>query len=326
MGYGVFMALTIAVLMDPIESINPKKDSTLAILREANGRGHHCYFVGPSGLTLRDGKVYASAARLLVGGADEPALRCEAASEHPTSAFDVLLMRKDPPFDMEYVYTTYLLERVVATGTPVFNDPRTLRDFNEKLAISHFAHCAPPTLVTRDPNKVRAFIAEHGGAIVKPLEGMGGFSIFRVVAGDPNTNVIIETMTHFGRRYTMVQRYVPEISEGDKRIIVIDGEPMPGALARIPAAGDSRGNLAAGASIRGVELSERDRWICAQVGPELRRRGVLFCGLDVIGDFLTEINVTSPTGIQEIDRLFSLNIAGALLDALERRLSNPTSA
>ncbi|HNK33765.1 MAG TPA: glutathione synthase, partial [Plasticicumulans sp.] len=235
----------------------------------------------------------------------------------PLAELDVLLMRKDPPFDLEYIYTTYLLERAEAEGVRVVNRPQSLRDANEKLFTAWFPQCCPPTLATRDMARLRGFVAEHGDAILKPLDGMGGAGIFRVRAGDANLNVIVETLTERGRRTALAQRFIPEISAGDKRILMIDGEPVPYALARIPAEGETRGNLAAGGRGVGQPLSERDRWICAQVGPELRRRGLVFVGLDVIGDWLTEINVTSPTCARELDAQFGLDIGADLMRALE---------
>ncbi|MGH8591790.1 MAG: glutathione synthase, partial [Gammaproteobacteria bacterium] len=232
----------------------------------------------------------------------------------------VVLMRKDPPFDMEYIYATYLLELAEAAGVLVVNAPQGLRDANEKLFTAWFRQCCPESLVTRDRTRIRSFLEEHGDIILKPLDGMGGISIFRVRAADPNTNVIIETLTAHGRRFMMAQRFIPEITEGDKRILLIDGHPVPYALARYPAPGETRGNLAAGGRSAGVALSERDRWICAEVGETLRRKGLMFVGLDVIGDYLTEINVTSPTCIRELDALYRLDIAGQLMDAIEQRL------
>jgi glutathione synthase len=230
-------------------------------------------------------------------------------------------MRKDPPFNMEYVYTTYLLERAQAAGALVVNDPRSLRDANEKLFTGWFPQCTPPTLVAREGRQIRAFLAEHEVIVVKPLGAMAGTLVFKLGPNDPNTSVIIEMMTKNDSRFVMAQRFVPEISAGDKRILMIDGEPVPYALARIPAPGETRGNLAAGAKGVGQPLSERDRWICAQVGPVLREKGILFAGLDVIGDCLTEINVTSPTGVRELDKLFNLNIAGQFLDVVVARLA-----
>jgi len=233
---------------------------------------------------------------------------------------DVILMRKDPPFDMEYIYSSYILERAEDAGALVVNRPQSLRDMNEKAYTAWFADCAPLTLVTRSMSGMKAFLKEHDRIVVKPLDGMGGKSIFVVAAGDNNANVIFETLTDNGNRYAMAQVYIPEISEGDKRILLVDGEAIPYALARIPTADDNRGNLVMGAVGKGLELSERDRWICSQVGPVMKERGVIFAGIDVIGDYLTEINVTSPTGIRELDTAFDLNIAGTLFDAIEARL------
>ena len=229
-------------------------------------------------------------------------------------------MRKDPPFDMEYVYTTYILGRAEEAGALIINRPQALRDMNEKAYTAWFPQCAPLTLITRSMPEMKAFLAEHRKIVVKPLDGMGGKSIFVVAAGDNNANVIFETLTDYGSRFAMAQVFIPEISEGDKRILLVDGEPIPYSLARIPSADDNRGNLVMGAVGEGRELSQRDRWICDQVGPVLKDRGVLFAGIDVIGDYLTEVNVTSPTGIRELDRIFDLNIAGTLFDAIEARL------
>ncbi|MBA3565008.1 MAG: glutathione synthase, partial [Gammaproteobacteria bacterium] len=246
-----------------------------------------------------------------------------ATREMPLGALDVILMRKDPPFDMEYIYTTYLLERAAEAGALVVNRPAALRDVNEKASIAWFADCAPPTLIARDIEAMQGFLAEHRRIVVKPLDGMGGRSIFVIAEGDRNRNVILETLTDSGRRFAMAQAYLPEIvNTGDKRILLIDGEPVPYALARIPAEGENRGNLVMGARGEGRELTERDRWICARVGPALMERGVLFAGLDVIGDYLTEINITSPTGIREIERAFPVNISARLLDAIETRIAH----
>jgi glutathione synthase len=238
----------------------------------------------------------------------------------PLAELDVILMRKDPPFDMEYVYTTHLLQRAEEAGALVVNSPASLRDCNEKLYTAWFPQCCPPTLVSRDHGQILDFVVEQGDVIIKPLGGMGGVSIFRMSREGPNNNVIVETLTDQGARFAMVQRFVPEITEGDKRILMVDGDPVPYALARIPKAGETRGNLAAGGTGIGIALSDRDRWIAGEVGGELRRRGILFAGLDVIGDYLTEINVTSPTCIRELDAQFGLNIAGLLLDRVERSL------
>ena len=315
------MPREIGFLMDPIEGINPKKDSTLAMMLAAQARGYALSYFTPRELFVRDGIAYAQTTELQVF--DDPKRFFEAGEsrERALHELDVLLMRKDPPFDMEYIYATYVLELAERQGLLVANRPQGLRDFNEKVAALWFPNCIPATLVTKNAARIRTFVAEQGIAVLKPLDGMGGSSIFRVDHGDPNLSALIEVMTEHQRRTVMVQRFIPEIAAGDKRILLIDGEPMPTALARVPAAGEFRGNLAAGATGHGQALSERDYWICRQVGPLLRERGMLFVGLDVIGDYLTEVNVTSPTGIREIDRFGSHDSAGALIDALERRIS-----
>ena len=233
-------------------------------------------------------------------------------------------MRKDPPFDMEYIYTTYILELAENRGLFVVNKPASLRDINEKAYTSWFPQCTPPSLVTRSRTALLEFLKAQGKVVLKPFDGMGGRSVFVVTAGDPNTNVIIETLTHDGERFTLAQRFIPEIAQGDKRVLLIDGVPIDYALARIPAPGESRGNLVMGARGEGRPLTERDRWLCAQVGPTLAAKGVLFAGLDVIGDYLTEINVTSPTGIRELDRQFNIDIAAKLIDAIDHKLANKT--
>jgi glutathione synthase len=315
------MAIKLGVVMDPIESINFKKDSTLAMLLAAAARDWELYYMNQSDLILKDSHCFASMSRLEVRNDPDDWFRCTENAVRPLASLDVVLMRKDPPVDMEYIYTTFLLERAEADGVMLVNRPGALRDASEKLYTAWFAECCPPTLVSREITHLRHFLAEYGDIIVKPLNSMGGASIFRVHRDDPNLNVILETITDNGRRTAMAQRYIPEISLGDKRILMIDGEPFPHALARIPAAGETRGNLAAGATAKGVDLSDRDRWICQQVGPALRDRGLLFTGLDVIGDFLTEINVTSPTCIRELDSLYDADIAGELMDAIGKRLA-----
>ncbi|MFZ5622545.1 MAG: glutathione synthase [Pseudomonadota bacterium] len=310
----------LAMLMDPIGSINIKKDSSFAMLLAAQRRGWELLYLEQSDLFLRDGRIYAHLRRLRVQDDPKGWYELEGAHTEPLERVDILLMRKDPPFDMEYIYTTHLLDRAEAQGVLVANRPASLRDCNEKLYTAWFPECCAPTLVTRSDAQLREFLAEHGDIVMKPLHGMGGASIFRIRADDPNTGVILETLTDHGRRFAMAQRFIPEISAGDKRILMINGEPVPYALARIPKEGESRGNLAAGGRGEGVELSARDRWICARVGPALREKGLYFVGLDVIGDYLTEINVTSPTCIRELDALYGLDIAGQLLDCLAARL------
>lgn len=308
--------IRLGMLMDPIGSINIKKDSSFAMLLAAQTRGWELLYLEQSDLFLRDGRVYAHLRRLRVQDDPKGWFELDAPHTEPLEKLDILLMRKDPPFDMEYIYTTHLLDRAEAEGVRVVNRPASLRDCNEKLYTAWFPECCAPTLVTRSDAQLREFLAEQGDIVLKPLHGMGGASIFRVRAGDPNTGVILETLTEHGTRFAMAQRFIPEISTGDKRILMIDGEPVPYALARIPKEGESRGNLAAGGRGEGVELSARDRWICERVGPELRARGLTFVGLDVIGDYLTEINVTSPTCIRELDKIYGLDIAGQLMDCL----------
>lgn len=314
-------SLRVGVVMDPIESITPKKDSSLAMLLEATRRGAEIHYLQQADLKLLAGDALGNSRILNVRDDLLDWFTLGSEQEIRLGELDVILMRKDPPFDMEYIYSTYILERAEHAGALIVNCPQSLRDMNEKAYIAWFAECAPLTMVTRSMSEMKAFLLEHERIVVKPLEGMGGKSIFVVVAGDNNANVIFETLTDNGNRYAMAQVFIPEISEGDKRILLIDGDPIPYALARIPSADDFRGNLVMGAVGKGLELSERDRWICAQVGPVLRARGVIFAGIDVIGDYLTEINVTSPTGIRELDSAFDLNIAGTLFDAIEARLA-----
>jgi len=311
----------LGVVMDPIADIKPAKDSTLAMLLEAQARGWEIRYMEQADLWVRDGHLQARTRGLTVRDSADDWFDLDEPRPEPLAALDVILMRKDPPFDMEYIYTTYLLERAEEAGCLVVNRTASLRDVSEKAYTMWFADCCPPTLITRSMDEMRAFLTDHGAIVVKPLDGMGGRSIFVVHAGDPNSNVIFETITAAGARFAMAQRYIPEIAEGgDKRILIIDGEPYPHALARIPPPGDNRGNLAVGARAEGRELTERDRWICGRVGPVLREKGIVFAGLDVIGDYLTEINVTSPTGIRELQKFFGDNIAGLMFDAIEARL------
>lgn len=309
----------LGVVMDPIASITVKKDTTFAILLAAQARGWSIAYFEQADLWLRDGRAWGRARALTLRDDPHDWFALGAPHDAPLAGLDAILMRKDPPFDMEYVYTTYLLERAEAEGVLVVNRPQSLRDANEKLFTAWFAEHCPPTLVARDAARFKAFLAEHGDVIFKPLEGMGGSGIFRVRADDPNVNVVIETLTERGRRFAMAQRYLPEIVAGDKRILLIDGEPVPYCLARIPAAGETRGNLAAGGRGVGQPLADEDRAICAAVGPALRARGLLFVGLDVIGTRLTEINVTSPTCARELDAQFGLDIGGELMRAIEAR-------
>ncbi|MBC7988004.1 MAG: glutathione synthase [Luteimonas sp.] len=319
------MPCNVVVVMDPIASIKIAKDSTFAMLLEAQRRGHRLFYVLPGRLTLRGGAAFADIAPLTVRDDKSDWFELGTASQHALTRGDVVLMRKDPPVDADYLHDTHILGFAQRAGALVVNDPQGLRDFNEKLAALEFPECCPPTLVSRDAAALKAFVAEHGDAVLKPLDGMGGRSIFRARAGDTNLNVILETLvgaglTGNGRHLAMAQRYLPEIVDGDKRILLIDGEPVDYCLARIPQGDEFRGNLAAGGRGEGRPLSDRDRWIAAQVGPEMTRRGMLFVGLDVIGDYLTEVNVTSPTCIRELDAQFGLNIAGLLFDAIEARL------
>lgn len=315
------MKPSVAVLMDPIEEITVYKDSTFAMMLEIQRRGWALYYLEPRDLRLQQGRVSARLRAVEVEDRRDRWFRVLEEIERPLDEVDVVLMRKDPPFDMEYIFTTHLLEMAERRGALVVNRPQTLRDANEKLFATWFPDCCPPTLVARDMELFRHFLTEQEDIVVKPLEGMGGASIFRISLGDPNTSVILEQLTDHGRQFAMAQRYLPQIRAGDKRILMIDGEPVPYALARIPKHGELRGNLAAGGRGEGVPLSERDRWIAEQVGPTLRQRGVLFAGLDVIGDHLTEINITSPTCIRELDAAFGLNIAGDLMDCIEGKLA-----
>ena len=312
---------SVGVVMDPIETIQPKKDSTLAMLLAAERRGWDIVYFRQSDLFVLNGAPGGRGRRLNVTDSTERWFELGEPWEGGLETLDTLLMRKDPPFDMEYIYTTYVLELAEKKGALVVNRPAALRDINEKAYTAWFPHCTPPTMVTRSHEQVLRFLDTHEKIVLKPLDGMGGRSIFVVPKGDQNTNVIVETLTDYGRRFIMVQRYVPEIAQGDKRILLIDGVPIDYALARIPAPGEHRGNLVMGAKGEGRPLTERDRAICAEVGPVLAERGVLFAGLDVIGDYLTEINVTSPTGIRELDRQFGLDVAAKLLDAIEQRLA-----
>ena len=312
--------LKLGVVMDPIESITPYKDSSLAMLLEAERRSAEIHYFQQPDLRLLSGTAVGVSRRLSVRDDNSDWFDLGEQAEMELGELDAILMRKDPPFDMEYIYTTYILDRAREAGALIVNHPRALRDMNEKAYIAWFPECAPATLITRSMQEMKGFLAEHGKIAVKPLEGMGGRSVFVVSQGDKNANVIFETLTDFGKRFAMAQVFIPEISAGDKRILLINGEPVPYALARIPSADDNRGNLVMGAKGVGQELSAADREICELVGPKLRAAGVLFAGIDVIGDYLTEVNVTSPTGIRELDKQFDLNIAGLLFDAIENEI------
>lgn len=305
------------VVMDPIGGINIKKDSTFAMLLEAQRRGHELYYMEPGDIGVRDGEALGAMRPVTVR--DDPAgwFELGPAVSRPLADLDLILMRRDPPFDLDYIYLTYILELAEAAGALVINRPGALRDANEKFFITQFPQCCVPMVITRRIPEIGEFVEQQGRSVVKPLDGMGGESVFQLRPGDPNNNVILETITRNGRRLVMAQRYIEEITEGDRRILMINGEPVPYALARFSGEGDFRGNLAKGGTGRGVALTERDYWICRQVGPELKRRGILFAGLDVIGDWLSEVNVTSPTCIRELDREYGLNIAGQMFDEAE---------
>lgn len=322
----------IAFLMDPIETVSVKKDSTLAMIAAAQQRGLEIFYLQQDGLVLSAGVVTALTRALRLredfcttldprtAGDDWYALGDEQAVA--LAEMDIVMMRKDPPFDMEYIYTTYLLERAEAEGVMVVNRPSALRDCNEKLFATLFPQCCPELIVSRRMDQLKAFHKQHANVVFKKLDGMGGASIFRVMEQDPNLSVVLETLTNSGREQIMGQVYLPEIVDGDKRILLINGEPVPYALARIPSAGETRGNLAAGGRGEGRPLTDRDQWIAQQIGPELKRRGLMFVGIDVIGDYLTEINVTCPTCIRELNEQFDLDIAGDLIDTCLQQLEN----
>jgi glutathione synthase len=308
--------------MDPIEGIKYAKDTSLAMLLAAQARGHELWYLTQSDLYLRDGVARGYARPLQVKADPAGWYRLGVPEDRPLGEFDAILMRKDPPFDMEFVHTTYILERAESAGALVVNRPQGLRDMNEKVYTAWFPEYCAATLVTRDIAAMAAFASEFGRVVVKPLDGMGGRSIFVVDRSDKNFGVVCETLTSYGTRFAMMQKYIPEITRtGDSRVLVIDGEPAPYALARMPSAGDNRGNLAAGATGVPRPLTDRDRELVAGIGPQLAARGMLFVGLDVIGGFVTEINVTSPTGVREIDKAYGTDIAGLFIEAVERRLA-----
>ncbi len=314
--------MKIAFIVDPLDEFKIYKDSTFAMMREASARGNELYTMQQEDVIWHAGVVTGHAQRLHLTGEPDAWYRTEETIAVPLRNFDAVLMRKDPPFDMEYVYSTYLLELASEQGARVFNNPRAIRDCNEKLTIARFPQFTSPTMVTRHAHLIHDFLAEHRDIILKPLDGMGGTSIFRVNAQDPNLNVIVETITQYGRRTIMAQRYIPAIVDGDKRVLLIGGRPVPYALARIPKAGETRGNLAAGGTGVARELTARDRQIAETLGPLLHAQGLLLVGLDVIGDFLTEVNVTSPTCFQEITAQSGFNVAGMMLDALEHAVEH----
>jgi glutathione synthase len=315
------MTIKFGMVMDPIQSININKDTSFAMLLEAQSRNWSLHYMELNDLFLADGQAFARTRCLSVQRDAEHWFEFTDEQEIALADLDVIIMRKDPPFDLEYIYATYLLEQAENQGTLVVNKPQSLRDANEKLFTAWFPECCARTLVTREADRIRHFLAQQGEIILKPLDGMGGASIFHLRQQDPNINVILEMMTGHGQRFIMAQQYLPDIVHGDKRILLIDGKAVPYALARIPQNGETRGNLAAGGRAEGRELTERDFWIADQVGPKLKEKGLLFVGIDVIGDYLTEINVTSPTCVQELDREFGLNISAILMDSIEQKLS-----
>ena len=308
------MTLKIGIVMDPIGTINYKKDSSLAMLLEAQSRGWQLFYMEQPDLYMAHDIARASMKPLQVFDDANKWFQLDEAEDLALDSLDAILMRKDPPFDMNYIYSTYLLEKAEEKGTLIINKAQSLRDANEKLFTNNFAECMPPTLVSSQAKHIKAFYQTHKDIILKPLDGMGGASVFRIKEGDSNLGVIIETLTQHGTMLTMAQRFIPEITQGDKRILLVNGEPIPYALARIPAKGETRANLAAGGEGVGVELTDRDRWICQQVAPLLKAKGLIFVGIDVIGDYLTEVNVTSPTCIRELDKQYNINISALLMD------------
>lgn len=316
------MTVKIGVVMDPIESIVVKKDTTLAMLLAAQAKGWELFYMQQSDLYLDNGTARGIMTPVEVRDDEADWFTLGDENDESLSSLDVILMRKDPPFDMDFVYSTYILEQAQREGCLIVNDPQSLRDCNEKLFATQFPQCCPPLIVSSSAAKLKDFYASHQDVIYKPLDGMGGASIFRIKPNDPNISVVIETLTDNGRRQIMAQKFVPEISNGDKRILVINGVPVDYALARIPASGETRGNLAAGGAGVAQPLSDKDRWIVDQVAPTLIQKGLLFVGLDVIGDYLTEINVTSPTCVREIDKAYDLDIAGDLIACIAKKLGN----
>ena len=314
--------IKLGIVMDPISSINIKKDSSFAMLLEAQRRGYQLHYMEMNDLYLDTGNPRAKTRLLSVQEDKQRWFDFQGEQDIALEDLNVILMRKDPPFDTEYIYATYILERAEEKGTLIVNKPQSLRDCNEKLFTAWFPELTPATLVTRRSELIREFHAKHHDVILKPLDGMGGSSIFRIKHDDPNVSVIIETLTNHATRYCMAQNYLPEIKDGDKRVLVVDGEPVPYCLARIPKQGETRGNLAAGGHGEARALTESDWKIAKTVGPILKQKGLIFVGLDIIGERLTEINVTSPTCIREIEAAFPISITGMLMDAIERRLNN----
>jgi glutathione synthase len=316
------MTIKLGVVMDPIADINYKKDTTLAMLWAAQARDWQLYYMEQTDLYLEQGVAKASMSHLTVFRDPDGWFALDHSQDRELAELDVILMRKDPPFDNEYIYTTYILEEAECKGTLIVNRCQSLRDCNEKVFATHFPQCCPPVLVSANMGRLKAFHRQHQDVIFKPLDGMGGTAIFRVKPEDPNLSVILEMLTEHGNLTIMAQKFIPQITEGDKRILMVHGEPVPYSLARIPLVGETRGNLAAGGSGRAQPLSDRDRWIAAEVGPTLREKGLLFAGLDIIGDYLTEINVTSPTCVREIDSGYDLDIAGQLMDCISKELQD----
>ena len=305
------------VVMDPIQAINFYKDSSLDIMIEAQERGHQLFYMEPSSLHINKEGSHALMNVIKVFNNAEKWFHLEEASNEKLSNLDVIMMRQDPPFDSDYIYNTYVLEAAEKEGVSVINRPRSLRDCNEKVFATEFPECCTPFLVASDQSLLRDFIQINKDTVIKPLDGMGGSSIFRLRENDPNIAVVLETITSFYKSKVMIQRYIPEIIEGDKRILMINGEPMGAAIARVPAKGELRGNLAAGANAIAKSLTERDLWICSQVGPKLKELGLVLVGLDVIGDYLTEINVTSPTCFREYKSLCDIEVSKKLMDYVE---------
>ena len=307
--------------MDPISAIDPKKDSSLAMLIEAAKRDYEIYYMEQKDLKLIDGCATAQATIIEIFDDQKKWYKSKSNVSIDLKELNIILMRKDPPFDMEYIYTTYVLDKAEENGVLIVNKPQSLRDMNEKVYTAWFPECTPSTLISRSMAEIKLFLKQHKKIVVKPLDGMGGKSIFVVDENDGNANVIIETLTNYGTCSEMAQVFIPEIKDGDKRILLIDGKPVPYALARIPSKDDNRGNLVMGAVGEGRELTERDKLICSKISETLKKKGILFCGIDVIGDYLTEINSTSPTGIRELDSIYNLNIASDLFDMLEKKIN-----
>ncbi|WP_097459305.1 glutathione synthase [Mangrovitalea sediminis] len=314
------MTVKLGIVMDDIAAIHFKKDTSLAMLVAAQARGWELYYMEQQDLYLQGVQARARTRQLRVAMDPSHWYDMDVEQDIALGDLDVILMRKDPPVDREFMVATWILDAAQRDGAMVVNPPSALRDCNEKLFATWFPQCTPPLIVTRDPKRLRAFYDEHKDVVMKPVDGMGGASVFRIRENDFNLGVIIETLTNHGAHQIMAQKYLPEITQGDKRILLVDGEPIPYALARIPSQGENRGNLAAGGRGEGRPLTERDRWICAQVAPAIKEKGLLFVGLDVIGDYLTEINVTSPTCVRELDNAYGLDIAGQLMDAIAKRL------